>query len=64
MTCNYVTLRGDDDDLTPAVCGHSCHGDYCVQHQRMLDPVDELDHALLEMFREIRNNRGDRITCK
>lgn len=56
MTCNYVTLRGDE--LTPEVCGHSCQGDYCIQHQRMMDPVDQLDRDLLKMIREIRESKS------
>lgn len=52
MSCIYIGLYGKE--LKPAVCDRPCDGDYCVEHQKLIEAVDELDRELQETIRERR----------
>jgi hypothetical protein len=51
-SCQYVILTVPD--LGPALCAHPCDWDYCPQHKKALDAVNELDCELQQIIRENR----------
>jgi hypothetical protein len=53
MSCKYIALYGTDN-FPVGLCDRPCAGEYCVEHKRMMDAVDELDRELQLRVRERR----------
>ena len=54
MSCKYIALysRPVDEEPYTSMCACPCPGDYCDEHQKKIDVVNELDRELQEIIRE------------
>lgn len=53
MTCKYIVIYGTKE-FPVGLCERPCDGDYCVEHQKMMTAVEQLDRELQLRIRERR----------
>jgi hypothetical protein len=53
MPCKYISTY-PNPDYPAGPCGLPCDGDYCLDHQKMMTAVDELEREMQLRIRERR----------
>jgi hypothetical protein len=52
MSCKYMLIG------SATLCARPCEGDYCTEHQKSMDAVDEMYRGIQEFIREKRNEES------
>jgi hypothetical protein len=58
VSCKYIALcASQDEELYITMCARPCEGDYCAQHQKRMDQIEQLDREMQQIVREHREKK-------